>query len=44
MTVTRIAEMKDAGEGDREADKMTGMEAAGFLIANKVTASQLGQI
>lgn len=36
-------EMRDGGVDDREAEKKTGMEAPGFLMANYVTGSQLGQ-
>lgn len=39
-----MAEMRDGGVDERDADKMTGIEALGFFIANNVTASQPGQI
>lgn len=44
LTVTSIGEMRDGGVDDREAEKMTEMEAPGFLMANNVTVLQLGQV
>ena len=32
--------MKNGGVDDREAEKMTGMEASGFLMANNISRSK----